>query len=64
LEMGGYGRRRVEDYFTPRRLVDDVEQVYRHMLGLESESPSSGDEFVSSLQLNLPPSGGADASTV
>jgi glycosyltransferase involved in cell wall biosynthesis len=32
-EMGEYGRKRVEDYFTPRRLAAEVEEVYRRVLG-------------------------------
>jgi glycosyltransferase involved in cell wall biosynthesis len=30
--MGTYGRSRVETYFTPQRLADDVEDVYRQVL--------------------------------
>lgn len=32
-KMGEYGRERVADYFTPRRLADDIEKVYRRVLG-------------------------------
>jgi glycosyltransferase involved in cell wall biosynthesis len=32
-QMGEYGRKRVEDYFNSRRLADDVERVYRFVLG-------------------------------
>lgn len=32
-QMGEYGRKRVEDYFNPGRLADDVERVYRTVLG-------------------------------
>jgi glycosyltransferase involved in cell wall biosynthesis len=32
-QMGEYGRKRVEDYFNSRRLTDDVERVYRSVLG-------------------------------
>jgi glycosyltransferase involved in cell wall biosynthesis len=32
-KMGEYGRQRVTEYFTPRRLADDIEQVYRRVLG-------------------------------
>ena len=32
-QMGEYGRKRVEDYFNSRRLADDVERVYRSVLG-------------------------------
>jgi glycosyltransferase involved in cell wall biosynthesis len=31
--MGAYGRKRVEDYFNSQRLADDVERVYRSVLG-------------------------------
>jgi glycosyltransferase involved in cell wall biosynthesis len=30
--MGAYGRSRVEKYFTPERLAQDTENVYRHLL--------------------------------
>jgi glycosyltransferase involved in cell wall biosynthesis len=32
-QMGEYGRKRVEDYSNSRRLADDVERVYRSVLG-------------------------------
>jgi glycosyltransferase involved in cell wall biosynthesis len=32
-QMGEYGRKRVEDYFNSRRMADDVERVYRSVLG-------------------------------
>jgi glycosyltransferase involved in cell wall biosynthesis len=32
-QMGEYGRKRVEDYFNSRRLAEDVERVYRSVLG-------------------------------
>jgi glycosyltransferase involved in cell wall biosynthesis len=31
--MGAYGHERATEYFTPRRLADDIEQVYRQVLG-------------------------------
>lgn len=31
-EMGEYGRRRVEEYYNPRRMADEVEQLYRKIL--------------------------------
>jgi glycosyltransferase involved in cell wall biosynthesis len=31
-EMGAYGRRRVEEYFTPQRLASDFERIYREIL--------------------------------
>jgi glycosyltransferase involved in cell wall biosynthesis len=30
-EMGAYGRRRVEEHFTPERLADDFERIYREI---------------------------------
>ncbi len=30
--LGGAGRRRVEDVFTPSRLAADIELIYRHLL--------------------------------
>jgi glycosyltransferase involved in cell wall biosynthesis len=32
--MGALGRKRVDEYFTPRRLAADIEQVYDRVLGL------------------------------
>ncbi|HEY7124776.1 MAG TPA: glycosyltransferase family 4 protein [Ktedonobacterales bacterium] len=32
-QMGAYGRARVEQYFTPQRSADDVEDIYRKVLG-------------------------------
>jgi glycosyltransferase involved in cell wall biosynthesis len=32
-QMGEYGRKRVEEYFNSQRLADDVERVYRSVLG-------------------------------
>ncbi len=32
-QMGEYGRKRVEEYFNPQRLANDVERVYRAVLG-------------------------------
>ncbi len=34
--MGMFARSRIESYFTPQRLADDVEQVYRRVLSLPS----------------------------
>jgi glycosyltransferase involved in cell wall biosynthesis len=31
--MGVYARERVEEYFTPRRMANDVEHIYRQLLG-------------------------------
>jgi len=31
-EMGEYGRRRVEEYYTPQRMADEVEQIYRKIM--------------------------------
>ncbi len=31
-KMGEYGRKRVEDYFNPQRLADEVEHIYRLVL--------------------------------
>ena len=30
-EMGAYGRRHVEEHFTPERLADDFERIYRRL---------------------------------
>jgi glycosyltransferase involved in cell wall biosynthesis len=32
-QMGEYGRMRVEQYFNPQRMADDIEHVYRLVLG-------------------------------
>ena len=32
-QMGTYGRQRVEEYFTVQRMADDMEQIYRLVLG-------------------------------
>lgn len=32
--MGAYNRKRVEEYFTPQRMANDVERVYQEILGL------------------------------
>jgi glycosyltransferase involved in cell wall biosynthesis len=43
-QMGDYGRQRVEQYFTPRRLAAEVEGVYERILGTAHEpyrSPQS-----------------------
>lgn len=37
-QMGEYGRTHAERFFTPQRMADDVEQVYRHLLGLSSSA--------------------------
>jgi hypothetical protein len=40
--MGEYGRKRVEEYFNCRRLADDVERVYRSVLGEADGAEGSG----------------------
>ena len=30
--MGEYGHRQIHDYFTPQRMADDMERVYRQVL--------------------------------
>lgn len=32
VKLGMYGRQRVEEYFTPRRMADDVEKIYRSLV--------------------------------
>lgn len=34
-EMGEYGRDRIEQYFTPRRMACDVEKIYREIIGTQ-----------------------------
>ncbi len=41
-QMGAYARQRVETYFNPRRLADDIEHIYRRILE-GTRSPSIAD---------------------
>jgi methionine synthase II (cobalamin-independent) len=35
--MGVYARERVEEYFTPQRMANDVERVYRKLLDVTTQ---------------------------
>ncbi len=34
--MGDHARRRVEEYYTPQRLADEIEKIYRDIVGIET----------------------------
>jgi glycosyltransferase involved in cell wall biosynthesis len=40
VQMGNYGRQRVEEYFNAQRMADDMEHTYRLIAGLKEPSQS------------------------
>lgn len=44
-KMGEYGRERVIDYFNPRRLAEDIENVYRRVLGWDWGAQAAGERY-------------------
>ncbi len=38
--LGRYGRQRCIEYFNPQRMADEVEQIYRRILGVPHRVPA------------------------
>ncbi len=48
-QMGEYGRKRAEQYFNPQRMADNVEQIYRLILGYSAEQQHQHITVIESL---------------